>query len=68
MREGKTPTKAAQITIHAISSKYPNFMGAIVAVNKEGHFGAACHGMDSFKFCIQNRNFAKVKVISVTCI
>ncbi|VBB29686.1 unnamed protein product [Acanthocheilonema viteae] len=48
IREGKTPAKAAEITIRAISLKYPNFMGAIVAVNKKGQFGAACHGMDSF--------------------
>ncbi|VDO54277.1 unnamed protein product [Onchocerca flexuosa] len=68
MREGKTPTAAAEITVRAISRKYPNFFGAIVAVNKMGHFGAACHGMDSFKFCMQNQNFKKVKVMSVTCI
>ncbi|CAG9533572.1 unnamed protein product [Cercopithifilaria johnstoni] len=68
IREGKTPTEAAEITIRAISRKYPNFRGAIVAVNKKGQFGAACHGMDFFKFCIQNRNFTKVKVLSVACI
>uniref|UniRef100_A0A8R1XT07 N(4)-(beta-N-acetylglucosaminyl)-L-asparaginase n=1 Tax=Onchocerca volvulus TaxID=6282 RepID=A0A8R1XT07_ONCVO len=68
MREGKTPTAAAEITVRAISRKYPNFFGAIVAVNKNGHFGAACHGMDSFTFCTQNLNFKKVKVMSITCI
>uniref|UniRef100_A0A0R3S1F4 N(4)-(beta-N-acetylglucosaminyl)-L-asparaginase n=1 Tax=Elaeophora elaphi TaxID=1147741 RepID=A0A0R3S1F4_9BILA len=68
IREGKTPTEAAEITIHAISRKYPNFMGAIVAVNKKGQVGAACHGMDFFNFCVKNQNFTKVKILSVRCI
>ncbi|EFO22560.1 hypothetical protein LOAG_05927 [Loa loa] len=67
IREGKTPAKAAEITIRTISRKYPNFMGAIVAVDKKGHFGAACHGMNFFKFCMQNQYFTKVRIISVTC-
>lgn len=68
MREGKTPTKAAEITIRAISRNYPNFMGAIVAVDKNGHFGAACHGIDFFKFCVQNYYLENVKIIKVKCI
>uniref|UniRef100_A0A915Q6X3 N(4)-(beta-N-acetylglucosaminyl)-L-asparaginase n=1 Tax=Setaria digitata TaxID=48799 RepID=A0A915Q6X3_9BILA len=68
MREGKTPTKAAEMTIHTIASKYPNFAGAVVAVNKEGDFGAACHGMDLFKFCVRKQGFEEVKVMSVNCI
>ncbi|EJW71506.1 hypothetical protein WUBG_17584 [Wuchereria bancrofti] len=50
MREGKMPAEAAEITIRAISRKYPNFRGAIVAVDKKGNFGAACHGMDFSNF------------------
>ncbi|KAK6105365.1 Asparaginase family protein [Brugia pahangi] len=68
MREGKMPAEAAEITIRAISRKYPNFMGAIVAVDKKGNFGAACHGMKFFKFCMQNQYLKKVKVIPVRCI
>lgn len=68
MGEGQSPSKAAEKTIAAIASRYPNFTGAIVAANKRGEFGAACHGMEKFKFCVQNRNFDKVNVMSVKCI
>ncbi|VDN26836.1 unnamed protein product [Gongylonema pulchrum] len=68
MAEGQSPRKAAERTIHAIASKYPNFSGAIIAANKAGEFGAACYGMETFKFCIQNRFFKEVKVMSVKCL
>ncbi|VDK70421.1 unnamed protein product [Litomosoides sigmodontis] len=68
IREGKTPIVAAETTIHVIARKYPSFKGAIVAVDKKGQYGAACHGMDLFKFCVQNANFTRVRTLSVVCI
>ncbi|VDM98950.1 unnamed protein product [Thelazia callipaeda] len=68
MREGNSPSKATEMTIRLIAKKYPYFIGAVIAANKTGGFGASCHGMKTFKFCVQKQNFEKVKVISVNCV
>ena len=39
MREGKDPTEAAQLSLLRIAKHYPHFSGALVAVNKSGHYG-----------------------------
>jgi N4-(beta-N-acetylglucosaminyl)-L-asparaginase len=31
--------------VERIARRYPDFMGAVVAVNMKGEFGAACHGL-----------------------
>ncbi len=31
--------------IERVSQKYPDFMGAVIALNKEGEVGAACSGI-----------------------
>ena len=42
MREGDNPQVAANKVILKISDKYPWFRGSIVALSKNGDFGAAC--------------------------
>ena len=39
MGTGMSPTQAAAVAIKTIARKYPNFVGAIVAANKNGGFG-----------------------------
>ena len=46
MRIGHPPELAARTAIDRIVSKYPNFIGAVVALSKEGNVGAACHNLD----------------------
>ena len=29
--------------------KYPEFMGAVIAVNLQGEVGAACHGIGNYR-------------------
>jgi isoaspartyl peptidase/L-asparaginase-like protein (Ntn-hydrolase superfamily) len=44
MRSGTSPQQATEDSIRRIAKFYPNFQGGIIAVNKTGHFGGACHG------------------------
>lgn len=39
MRQGLTPTEAAEESIRRIISKYPSFSGAIVTANMKGEYG-----------------------------
>ena len=34
--------------IRRVSSKYPNFVGAVIALNVAGEVGAACAGIGEF--------------------
>ena len=39
MGAGMRPTQAATIAIDTIRRKYPTFVGAVVAANKNGEYG-----------------------------
>ena len=39
MRRGLAPTDAAEEALARISSYYPTFVGALVAINITGHYG-----------------------------
>ncbi|XP_054721661.1 N(4)-(Beta-N-acetylglucosaminyl)-L-asparaginase-like isoform X2 [Uloborus diversus] len=68
MRNGMSPTDAAQDSIRRIVAKYPSFSGAIIAATIEGEFGAACHGMEEFPFSIINPFYGNVTVKYVSCL
>ncbi|RNA22220.1 N(4)-(beta-N-acetylglucosaminyl)-L [Brachionus plicatilis] len=68
MRGGKSPSEASEDALRRIVNKYPKFMGAIVAVSKNGDYGAACHGLDEFKFSYGSRKTNGINVESVKCI
>eukprot|EP01098_Paradermamoeba_levis_P000804 TRINITY_DN10929_c0_g1_i1.p1 TRINITY_DN10929_c0_g1~~TRINITY_DN10929_c0_g1_i1.p1 ORF type:complete len:356 (+),score=95.32 TRINITY_DN10929_c0_g1_i1:41-1069(+) len=51
MRSGMSPKEACEASIRKIIRFYPNFIGAIVAVNKKGEFGGAGHGW-TFTFSV----------------
>lgn len=67
MRQGATPSKAAKTAIDRIATKYPNFFGGVVAVDKKGSIGAACSGMNKFPFSIMNATTDEPLVSYVTC-
>ncbi|XP_071951860.1 N(4)-(Beta-N-acetylglucosaminyl)-L-asparaginase-like [Antedon mediterranea] len=56
MRQGMDPATAAQDAIKRILRFYPKFSGALVAVNKTGNYGAACHGFGTFHYSVRNAN------------
>lgn len=68
MRNGMSPSEASEDALRRIVKKYPKFMGAIVAVDKSGQHGAACHGLDEFKFSYGSRKSNGIVVETIKCI
>ncbi|XP_065833199.1 N(4)-(Beta-N-acetylglucosaminyl)-L-asparaginase-like [Oscarella lobularis] len=61
MRMGMDPQTAAENVIKRIAKYYPNFEGGVIAVNKTGHFGGACHGLN-VTYSVRNQELNAVKV------
>lgn len=68
LRNGFTPDAAGENALTRISLHYPLFVGAIVVVDKDGNYGAACHGLDSFPFSVYNPQTKQVKVENRDCL
>jgi N4-(beta-N-acetylglucosaminyl)-L-asparaginase len=58
------PRDAAIDAISRIARKYPDFIGAVFAVNKEGVHAGACHGW-TFQYSVRNSSMQDVEVITV---
>ena len=69
MRRGLPPTLAAREAVDRVSAVEKSFSGAVVAVNRLGEFGAACHGMTQFPFSVAGRNATggETEVFRVEC-
>ncbi len=67
MRNGLSPSLAAQEAIDRVTRKYPDFSGAVIALSNQGEYGAACHGMDSFPFSVGDAD-GGVRIESVDCL
>jgi len=68
LRQGGTPTEAAQNALMRISKFYPTFKGALIVANSRGEYGAAgCNWV--FQYSVRNVNMSGVQVIKVppTC-
>ena len=50
-----------------MAPRYPNFSGAVVALNKTGYHGAACHGMAAFPYSVAGAGSDQVVVFTVRC-
>ncbi|MCL4117845.1 UNVERIFIED_CONTAM: hypothetical protein GTU68_034450, partial [Idotea baltica] len=46
MRSGLSPTEASTSALQRIVEYYPSFSGAVVALNLEGEYGAACNNLE----------------------
>jgi N4-(beta-N-acetylglucosaminyl)-L-asparaginase len=68
MRNGMSPSDAATDAIKRIAKYYPKFVGAIVAIDKMGNHGAACHGIDKFPYSVGDKNHNDVYIVEVDCI
>ncbi|XP_011501284.1 PREDICTED: N(4)-(Beta-N-acetylglucosaminyl)-L-asparaginase-like [Ceratosolen solmsi marchali] len=68
MRQGMTPTTAAETAIKRIVKHYPNFSGAVIALNKNGRFGVACNGFKGFPFYASNLKLGKPTIFYVPCL
>lgn len=68
MRRGSTPKAAAEIAIKRIAKHYPNFSGGVVAVDKAGRVGAACHGLTRFPYSVANATTTRAIILDVVCV
>lgn len=58
------PKLAAEDAIARIARKYPYFVGAVFAVDKNGRHAGACHGW-TFQYSVKSPNTADVVVYTV---
>jgi N4-(beta-N-acetylglucosaminyl)-L-asparaginase len=65
---GMTPSEAAEEALKEIAKYYPNFSGAIVALNKWGEWGAASYNVDPFPFSYQDMSLSDPILLSVPAI
>ncbi|XP_052150802.1 probable isoaspartyl peptidase/L-asparaginase 3 isoform X1 [Oryza glaberrima] len=65
MRRGMEPRDAAMDAILRIARKYPDFVGAVFAINKKGVHAGACHGW-TFQYSVRNSSMQDVEVITVS--
>ncbi|XP_021842063.1 probable isoaspartyl peptidase/L-asparaginase 3 isoform X1 [Spinacia oleracea] len=64
MRRGMEPKFAAEDAISRILKKFPDFVGAVFAVSKNGVHAGACHGW-TFQYSVRNPNMDDVEVFTV---
>lgn len=58
------PKLAAKDAIARITRKFPDFVGAVVALNKTGEHAGACHGW-TFKYSVRSPAMKDVQVFTV---
>lgn len=68
MRRGASPTAAATTAISRIAEHYPAFTGAVIAINMNGEYGAACNGITRFAHYVANPELGKATMRYVDCI
>nr|CAD7407238.1 unnamed protein product [Timema poppensis] len=68
LRSGITPSAAGENALRRIVALYPDFVGGIVVLSIDGQYGAACHGMNTFKYSVCNQQLGEVTVLEVPCL
>ena len=56
MRQGLSPTEAAREALKRITAFYPDFRGALVAINITGHYG---EGLGNILVCMVSLMFGE---------
>ncbi|KAF6173721.1 hypothetical protein GIB67_039611 [Kingdonia uniflora] len=64
MRLGMEPMVAAKDAISRIARKYPDFVGAVFSVDKNGIHAGACHGW-TFQYSVRSPDMDDVQVFTV---
>ena len=65
MRMGMSPDAAITAALKKISTYYPNYYGAMVAVTTSGEYGAAYTQFDGFSYTVFNPKLGKSTIIHV---
>ena len=64
MRRGMSPREAAKDAVRRIAKRFPEYVGAVVAVDKTGQHAGACHGW-SFTYAVRNAHKTAVQLFTV---
>uniref|UniRef100_A0A7N0TJ05 beta-aspartyl-peptidase n=2 Tax=Kalanchoe fedtschenkoi TaxID=63787 RepID=A0A7N0TJ05_KALFE len=64
MRLGMEPALAAKDAILRIAKRFPDFVGAVFAVNKNGVHAGACHGW-TFQYSVRSPDMKDVEIFTV---
>lgn len=64
MRLGMEPELAAKDAILRISKRFPDFIGAVFAVNKFGIHAGACHGW-TFQYSVRSPDMKDVEIFTI---
>ncbi|RUS72283.1 hypothetical protein EGW08_019955, partial [Elysia chlorotica] len=67
MERGAAPEVAAKVAMTPIAEHYPDFSGALVAVDVSGRHGAYCHGFSWFSYSVASYANSTVQVVKVPC-
>ncbi|XP_062619147.1 N(4)-(Beta-N-acetylglucosaminyl)-L-asparaginase-like [Saccostrea cucullata] len=67
MQNGVDPVTALQKSMAPIIKFYPSFRGAMIAVNKDGKYGAVCHGYTNWTFCVADDTSPEVQLHHIDC-
>ncbi|KAL7639920.1 UNVERIFIED_CONTAM: hypothetical protein RMT77_009333 [Armadillidium vulgare] len=69
MRRGLSPDDSSAEALQRIIEYYPRFSGAVIALNINGQYGAACHNLEDnvFNFTVGYQTIG-AHIESVTCI
>ncbi|XP_034946022.1 N(4)-(Beta-N-acetylglucosaminyl)-L-asparaginase-like [Chelonus insularis] len=68
MRRGASPADAAATAIRRIAKHHSQFIAGVIALNKNGEYGAACHGIYRFPFYVSNPEFGSPQFLLADCI
>ncbi|KAI5740393.1 hypothetical protein M8J76_003358 [Diaphorina citri] len=70
LRSGEEVTAAVRTAVQRIAHFYPDFSGAVIGVDKEGRYAAACHGMQEFPYVVGEEESGEWRTVVkyVTCI
>lgn len=64
MAAGMQPKDAATAALQKISTFYPSFSGALIAVTTTGEHGAAYMGFGGFQYTLYNPDLGKPTLIN----
>ena len=64
MRQGFSPKKAADDAVQRILMYYPQYVGALVAIDSQGRHAGAAANWD-FEYSVQSPSSDKVEVVKV---
>ena len=67
MRRGASPPAAAEEAVARIALKYPDFVGAIIAMKKAGEVATASLGLQTLPKCVANCETGGSVLRTVSC-